>query len=147
MNEYLEKDVAFGKKFSKTRQFQEAYNSKVKDSTTISRQVGNIYTGSLYLGLVSLAELHKLVPGERVCFSSYGSGCSALVFSGMVQPEVESLPPRNILSHLSERKEISLKDYEMLHERRRAESINSPSNEFALMGIDEEGYRHYNYVR
>jgi hydroxymethylglutaryl-CoA synthase len=146
-NEYLEKDVAFGKKFSKTKQFQEAYNSKVKDSTTISRKVGNIYTGSLYLGLASLAELRKLLPGEKVCFSSYGSGCSAMVFSGMVQQEVESLPPRDILRRLSERKEISLKDYEMIHEKRRAESINSPSSEFALICIDEEGYRHYNYVR
>jgi hydroxymethylglutaryl-CoA synthase len=146
MNEYLAADAAFGRKFSKTRQFLDAFNAKVKDSTLISRQMGNVYTGSLYLGPASLAELHKLVPGERVCFSSYGSGCSAMVFSGIVQPEVESLPSRNILKHLDERKEISLKYYEMLHERRRSKSILSPAGEYALINIDEEGYRHYEYV-
>jgi len=143
MNEYLAKDAEFGKKFSKTEQFQIAYNSKVKDSTTISRLVGNIYTGSLYLGLASLAELHKLVPGQRVCFCSYGSGCSAMVFSGIVQPDVESLPPRNILERLNERTEINMKDYEMLHEKRRTESILDPTDEFAFTGLDEYGYRNY----
>lgn len=146
VSDYLAKDALFGKMFSKTGQFLDAYNSKVKDSTTISRQVGNIYTGSLYLGLASLVELHRLVPGERVCFCSYGSGCSAMVFSGVVQPEVESLSPRNILERLNERTEISLNDYELLHEKRRTESILPPSNEFAFIGIDEHGYRKYEFV-
>jgi len=145
-NEYQAADAAFGKKFSKTRQFMDAYNSKVKDSTTISRQVGNIYTGSLYLGLASLSELHKLAPGERVCFCSYGSGCSAMVFSGVVQQEVESLAARNILKRLDERTKISLKDYEMLHEKRRSKSILDPSEEFALIDIDGYGYRKYDFI-
>jgi len=145
-NEYQAADAAFGKKFSKTRQFVDAYNSKVKDSTTISRQVGNIYTGSLYLGLASLSELHKLVPGERVCFCSYGSGCSAMVFSGVVQQEVESLAARNILKRLDERTKISLKDYEMLHEKRRSKSILDPAEEFALIGVDGYGYRKYDFI-
>ncbi|VVB63411.1 Hydroxymethylglutaryl-CoA synthase [uncultured archaeon] len=145
-NEYLAKDAAFGKKFSKTEQFLDAYSSKVKESTTISRQVGNIYTGSLYLGLASLTELHRLVPGERICFCSYGSGCSAMVFSGVVQPDVESLPPGNILERLNGRTEINLKDYEMLHEKRRSDSIIAPTNEFAFAGIDEYEYRSYGFV-
>lgn len=146
VNDYLAKDAQFGKKFSKTEQFLDAYNSKVKDSTAISRLVGNIYTGSLYLGLASLAELHKLVPGERGCFCSYGSGCAAMVFSGVVQQDVESLPPRNILKRLNERTEITLKDYEMLHEKRRTKSILGPTDEFAFIGIDEYGYRNYDFV-
>jgi hydroxymethylglutaryl-CoA synthase len=146
IDEYLAKDALFGRKFSKTVQFLDAYNSKVRDSTTISRLVGNIYTGSLYLGLASLAELHKLVPGERICFCSYGSGCSAMIFSGVIQPDVDSLAPRNILERLNGRTEISLKDYEMLHERRRTESILDPTDEFAFTGIDEYGYRNYDFM-
>ncbi len=147
MDKYLAADAAFKRAFSNTRAFQSAFNAKVKDTTTISRQVGNIYTGSLYLGLASLAELRRLVPGDRICFSSYGSGCSAMVFSGTVQPEAENLPSGNILQLLNERKEISLIDYELLHERIRSKSVQCPSHEFALMSIDEEGYRHYDYVR
>lgn len=146
IDEYLAEDALFEKKFSKTGQFLDAYNSKVKDSTTISRQVGNIYTGSLYLGLASLAELHKLAPGERVCFCSYGSGCSAMVFSGVVQLDVETLPSRNILERLNGRTEISLGDYEMLHEKRKTDSILYPTKEFVFAGIDEYGYRNYDFV-
>lgn len=145
-NEYLEMDSAFRKKFSKTEQFLDAYSSKVKDSTIISRQVGNIYTGSLYLGLASLAERHKLVPGERCCYCSYGSGCSAMVFSGVVQPDADSLPPRDILERLSGRTEIDLSDYEQLHEKRRTESILDPADEFAFTGTDEYGYRNYDFI-
>jgi hydroxymethylglutaryl-CoA synthase len=145
-NVFQVEDAAFGKKFSKTRRFVDAYNNKVKDSTTISRQVGNIYTGSLYLGLASLSELHKLTPGERVCFCSYGSGCSAMVFSGVVQPEVESLTARNILKRLDERTKISLKDYETLHENGRSKSILDPAEEFALIGVDGYGYRKYDFI-
>jgi len=42
-----------------------------------------------------------------------------MVFSGIVQPDVESLPPRNILERLTGRTKINMKDYEMLHEKRK----------------------------
>ncbi len=144
---YQAADANYGKKFSRTKQFLGAFRSKVEGSAQISRQVGNIYTGSLYLGLASLAEQQMLMPGERVVFGSYGSGCQALVFSGLVAPEVSSLPLRNIWKRLEERREVSLDEYEMLHEGRRRESILSPCGEFALMKIDEQGYRHYDFVR
>jgi 3-hydroxy-3-methylglutaryl CoA synthase len=69
-----------------------------------------------------------------------------MVFSGVIQPDVDSLPPRNILERLNGRTEISLKDYEMLHERRRTESILDPTDEFAFTGIDEYGYRNYDFM-
>jgi hydroxymethylglutaryl-CoA synthase len=146
LDSYQAADANYGKKFSRTKQFLEAFRTKVEGSTLISRQVGNIYTGSLYLGLASLAEQQTLIPGERVVFGSYGSGCQALVFSGLVAPEVNSLPLRNIRKRLEERREISLDEYEMLHEGRRRESILSPSGEFALTEIDGQGYRHYDFM-
>jgi hydroxymethylglutaryl-CoA synthase len=76
-------DAEFARRFAKSRQFLKAFNAKVKDTAAISRRVGNIYTGSIYLGLASLMELGKIRPGERLCFGAYGSGCSALVFSGI----------------------------------------------------------------
>ncbi|MGA9097869.1 MAG: hydroxymethylglutaryl-CoA synthase [Methanotrichaceae archaeon] len=136
----------FEKRFSKTGLFQRAYNAKVKESAQISRQVGNIYTGSIYLGLASLAEGQSIHPGERICFGSYGSGCSATVFSGIVQPDIEALPLRNIWKILTERRAISLDEYEMLHQGKMAKSIIQPSDEFALIDIDGQGYRHYEYV-
>lgn len=146
MDSYQAADASYMKKFSRTKLFTGSFKSKVEGTTQISRQVGNIYTGSLYLGLVSLAESRMIFPGERVVFGSYGSGCSAMVFSGVVVPDAESIPLRNIRKRLEERRAISLDEYETLHEGRRMESILSPCGEFALMEIDEQGYRHYDYV-
>ncbi len=143
---YRAADAGYTKKFSRTRLFLEAFRSKVDDTAWISRQVGNIYTGSIYLGLASLAEKSRLIPGERVLFGSYGSGCSAMVFSGLVAPEAESVPLRGLEKRLEKRRAVSIDEYEMLHEGRRKESILSPCGEFALLEIDGQGYRHYDYV-
>jgi hydroxymethylglutaryl-CoA synthase len=143
---YSKADMNYGKLFAKSRLFQEAFKSKAKDSTAISRNVGNIYTGSIYLGLASLIELERLKNGERVCFGAYGSGCSALVFSGLVKPQANSLARRNIDEILKQRTEITLQEYEMLHGGKKNGSVLPPLNEFALERIDEQGYRHYEYV-
>ncbi|MFB3763933.1 MAG: hydroxymethylglutaryl-CoA synthase family protein [Methanotrichaceae archaeon] len=146
-NDYAAAAANYDKKFSKASLFQRAYDAKVKESAQISRQVGNIYTGSIYLGLASLAEGQNIHSGERICFGSYGSGCSATVFSGIVQPQAATLPARNIWKILTERRAVSLDEYEMLHQGRMADSILQPSDEFALMDIDGQGYRHYKYMR
>jgi len=143
---YSKADMNYGRLFAKSRLFQEAFKAKAKDSTAISRNVGNIYTGSIYLGLASLLELQRLKIAERVCFGAYGSGCSALVFSGLVQPHASSVALRNVDTIQKHRKEITLQEYETLHEGKKQESILHPSNEFVLAKIDEQGYRHYEYV-
>jgi hydroxymethylglutaryl-CoA synthase len=139
-------DINYGRLFVKSKLFQDAFKAKVEDSTAISRNVGNIYTGSIYLGLASLIELQRLKVGERVCFGAYGSGCSALVFSGLVQPQANLLARRNIDKILEQRTEITLQEYEKLHEGKKQGSILPPSKEFALARIDEQGYRRYEYV-
>jgi len=144
--QFQEADADFAKRFARSKQFLQAFSTKVKDTTIISRQVGNIYTGSIYLGLASLIESQKILPGERLCFGAYGSGCSALVFSGIVQSCATDVPLRQICKKLEERVQISLKDYEKLHEGRMETSIIPPSEEFALVKIDNQGYRHYNYA-
>ncbi len=143
---YLKAVAEYEKRFARSMPFRETFAAKALDSTAISRQVGNIYTGSIYLGLASLLEQQKLLPGERVCFLAYGSGCSALVFSGIVSSRAGEVPLRNILQRLEARTEISLGDYEDLHEGRRNESILAPCGEFALVKIDEQGYRHYEFL-
>lgn len=51
------------------------------------RIIGNCYTAALYLSLISLLENTKEnLAGRRIGFYSYGSGCVAEFFSGVVQP-------------------------------------------------------------
>lgn len=51
-------------------------------SAKYSRQVGNIYTASLYMSVLSLLENGDLEAGDRIGFFSYGSGAMAEFFSG-----------------------------------------------------------------
>ena len=39
-----------------------------------------------------------------------------------------------------------MQDYELLHEGKKEKSVLPPRGEFALVGIDHQGYRHYEYV-
>ncbi|MDD5736422.1 MAG: hydroxymethylglutaryl-CoA synthase, partial [Methanothrix soehngenii] len=138
--------AGYARSFARSRQFLEAYNARVIDSAALSRSIGNIYTGSIYLGLASLLELQKLRAHERLCFGAYGSGCSALVFSARVSSEFSSVPSRGLFERLEKRREISLEEYELLHEGEIKESLIQPSGEFALAQIDHQGYRHYEYM-
>jgi hydroxymethylglutaryl-CoA synthase len=143
---YQAANADYARRFARSKQFQEAYLAKVADTATLSRSVGNIYTGSIYLGLASLLELQKIRAGERLCFGAYGSGCSALVFSAIVQQEATSVPLRGLFKRLEERRQISLQEYELLHEGMMEKSLAEPSKEFALASIDHQGYRHYEYI-
>lgn len=85
------------------------------DSITYSRQVGNIYTGSLYLGLLSLLENSKaLKAGDNIGFFSYGSGAVSEVFSGTLVEGYQSMLQTNRLETLANRTVLSVANYEAL---------------------------------
>jgi hydroxymethylglutaryl-CoA synthase len=57
-------------------------------SLNYSRLIGNSYTASLYVGLAALLDLTaEDLSNKRLGFYSYGSGCVAEYFSGVVQPQ------------------------------------------------------------
>ncbi|KAF5460744.1 hypothetical protein F2P56_020591 [Juglans regia] len=58
------------------------YNAKVQPTTLIPKQVGNMYTASLYAAFASLIHnKHTTLAGQRVVLFSYGSGLTATMFS------------------------------------------------------------------
>lgn len=64
-----------------------SYQREVAASLRLPSQVGNIYTGSLYLALASLLDAEgAALEGQRVGLFSYGSGCCAEFFAGRVAP-------------------------------------------------------------
>jgi hypothetical protein len=56
------------------------------------------------------------------------------------------VPLRGLLQRLGDRRQISLQDYEQLHEGKKEKSVLPPRSEFALARIDHQGYRHYKYI-
>ncbi|PSS04126.1 Hydroxymethylglutaryl-CoA synthase [Actinidia chinensis var. chinensis] len=62
------------------------YDAKVKPATLVPKQVGNMYTASLYAAFVSLIHnKHTSLAGQRVVMFSYGSGLSATMFSFQIR--------------------------------------------------------------
>jgi hydroxymethylglutaryl-CoA synthase len=58
----------------------------VGHSLVYARTMGNSYTASLYIGLASLFDSAEDLTDKRLGLYSYGSGCVAEFFSGIVQP-------------------------------------------------------------
>lgn len=83
------------------------------------RDVGNIYTGSLYLSLISLlANDPTLGEGDRIGLFSYGSGAVAELFFGVLQPGFRSvLDAEGDRVLLEGRQRLSLEGYETIFSR------------------------------
>jgi hydroxymethylglutaryl-CoA synthase len=154
--EFLEKDHEFTKRFTNTDEFMEVYESKLASSLIASKMIGNLYTASLYLGFRSSLEFEYQkgidLAGKRVGFASYGSGSSAMVFSGIIQPEYEKVVKNmNLETELGPRKKLSLEEYEKLHESKLAtdQAFLVPKKEFLLAEIETKpesiGQRRYTY--
>jgi len=152
--EFMEKDHEFTKRFTRTDEFQEIYESKLSSSLIASKMIGNLYTASLYLGFRSSLEFEFQkgidLAGKRVGFGSYGSGASAMVFSGVIQPEYKTIvKDMNLETELGPRKKLSLEDYEKIHENKLlpSEALLSTKKEFVLVEImtkpESQGERRY----
>lgn len=75
------------------------------------RRVGNLYTGSLYLALISLCQYGKVQAGDRIGLFSYGSGAEGEFYSGILQENYRD-QINDVDSDLQQRKQISIEEYE-----------------------------------
>ena len=84
-------------------------------SISYSSQVGNIYTGSLYLGFLSLLENSTdLNAGDKIGFFSYGSGAVSEIFSGQLVEGYQDQLKDKRQQDLDQRQPLSVADYEKL---------------------------------
>ena len=90
-------------------------------SITYSRQIGNIYTGSLYLGLLSLLEQSQdLKAGDKIGFFSYGSGAVSEIFSGRLVEGYKDLLRSDRLDTFAKRQQLALLIMKNFSMRRRS---------------------------
>jgi len=155
--EFMANDHQFTKLFTSTEIYAELYESKLASSLIASKMIGNLYTASLYLGFRSSLEFEYQkgvdLEGKRVGFCSYGSGASAMIFSGVIQPEyAQVVKDMNLEAELGPRTKLSLDEYEELHENKRTyeENIRSANKEFVIVDVktsaESKGERHYAFV-
>lgn len=97
---------------------QERLRAGYEDAVYYNRYVGNIYTGSLYLSLISLLENHELSSGQTIGLFSYGSGSVGEFFSANVVDGYQNhLDIESHQSALKQRQEVSVEDYETFFKR------------------------------
>lgn len=115
-------------------------------SRVYSKRVGNLYTGSLYLSLLSLlANDQELKGGERIGMFSYGSGAEGEFFSLTLQPTFkEQLGARALEKQLDQRRRVSVSEYETIFQTalwgsadQKAQIQNDPAH-FVLTGIKHQ---------
>ncbi|MFO0551300.1 MAG: hydroxymethylglutaryl-CoA synthase [Polyangiaceae bacterium] len=164
---------AFEKQLAADPQFVELFRNRIEPSLTLSRRIGNIYSGSMYLALASLLETapdRAALAGRRVGFFSYGSGASARVFSGRFVDPANAYVP-HVTDQLApehaggSRVPLELDLYEQLHAGPKTEentlaslaqparSVRAPKGEFALTRVGTDvgpartdlGYRYYDW--
>ncbi|SDB39641.1 hydroxymethylglutaryl-CoA synthase [Streptococcus henryi] len=126
-------------------ELQEKLQENFENSILYSKQIGNIYTGSLFLGLLSLLEnSQNLVAGDQIAFFSYGSGAVAEIFTGKLVEGFQNQLKASRLRELKERIVLSVEEYEkiffeeaVLDEAGNASFANYKTGPFALKEIRE----------
>lgn len=93
---------------------QERLLENYQHSTLYTKNIGNIYTGSLFLGLCSLLDQQAdLQAGQRIGLFSYGSGAVGEFFSGKLAPKFrDHLNTANHQQLIATRQQLTVADYE-----------------------------------
>lgn len=144
------------KSLSKSPEYLEVINQKIVPSEIASGQVGNIYTGSIFLGLLSTLCYHfqqkSDLTDKKFGFIAYGSGSKAKVFEAEVSPNWKIVIEKTkLFETLNQSHEIEFDDYLKLHKKEQSLSIVSPKMEFVLDYIEKEnplllGARYYKFI-
>jgi hydroxymethylglutaryl-CoA synthase len=140
---------------SQTPQYKSFVKQKIEKGQRASSLVGNMYTCSIFLALMSVLEVEWLgnqdLTDKKLGFFAYGSGSKSKVFQGTVQPTWKTIVERfHMFDILEQRQPIEKDIYHNLHIGRMKNSFLTPQNEFVLAEIGEsgvtEGARYYDWV-
>ena len=126
---------------------------RFEDSRLYNRQVGNLYTGSLYLSLLSLLENNDdLKSGDRLGLFSYGSGAQGEFFAMLLRNDYRKYLMNTTNEFLQKRTRISVEEYEKIYLRSLHYENNSELDldmddaQFVLTGIKENQRQYKNRI-
>jgi hydroxymethylglutaryl-CoA synthase len=90
--------------------------NRFEDSRALGRTVGNLYTGSLYLSLISLLSAQNVKANAKVGLFSYGSGAEGEFFTGKVVEGYENYVNPATVAFLDDRQSVSVAEYETIYQ-------------------------------
>lgn len=114
---------------SRQNLYTETFQAKVEPGLLGAREVGNIYTGSVYMGLASLLETERdRVEGKRVGVFSYGSGCGAEFFLCRMKTGLSRIIEKmRFQEQLDRRRAVTFEQYVQWYSRSGAETLYHPA--------------------
>lgn len=127
------------KAHAKLAQLNQAPITNLEPSLHYCRLIGNTYTASLYISLISLLANHKTsLENQRIGFYSYGSGCVGEYFSGVVQKDyLTHLTIASWETMLQQRETIDCAQYEKWY----LERPNNDGTIYTTPSIQRHGFR------
>ncbi len=155
--DYLQAVKEYTDDLTETKHYLDWYEQTVEPTLTISRDVGNWYTGSVHIARASAlkhaAETDRDLAGESLLVGSYGSGAQAEIHGEVVQDGWrEEISQLTIDEQIDVRYDLTFAEYEEIHdvhnhdEEREFEERTTPENEFVFDGWGRMGERKYTYV-
>lgn len=105
--------------------FKSSFSEMVEPGLLGAREVGNIYTGSVYMGLVSLLENEREnVAGKNVGIFSYGSGCGAEFLLCRINKNIINIiDALQFKKQLESRKKLTNEQYTHFYSKSNEETI------------------------
>jgi len=146
-NQLLEIDENFFTKpnlklVTKTKKYIDFVNNKIEKGQRASSHIGNLYTASIFMSLMSMLETEyneKVeIEGQTVGFCAYGSGSKSKVFEGLIQKNWKEVVSKfEVFETLKSREAIDFEKYEQLHRETLHTNIQKTKNAFFLKSISE----------
>lgn len=136
---------------SKSNLYKAFIANKVADGEVASSEIGNMYTGSIFMSLLSVLivalDNNTNIDSKTVGFLSYGSGSKSKVFQGKIAKTWrDRLTHINLFKYLENRQEINFETYEKLHNGALPKPLTN-KKDIRLTEIskeeNKEGYRYY----
>lgn len=114
--------------------YNQTFSNKVAPGLMGAREVGNIYTGSVYMGLISLLENEKeKAKGKRIGVFSYGSGCGAEFALYNMKTEISGIIESLCFKEqLNRRKKITFEQYTQIYSKSCEEVFYYPDEAYSF---------------
>lgn len=143
------------KAVAKSEDYLKFINEKIEPSQRASSEIGNMYTASIFMALLSALQVsydkNENLQDQKIGFLAYGSGSKAKVFAGKVGKSWREVVQKwNVFENLKNRNAIDFETYEKLHRKQLETSVNPNYRGFGLKSIETQnplslGARYYDY--
>ncbi len=152
---YEKARAGFLRAITKTERYRRFLSEKIEKGERASSLVGNLYTSSIFLSLLSTLEADlaegSALAGTDFGFFAYGSGSKSKVFTATVEEGWrERVAQWRLMAQLQGRQELDYATYERLHRGQQKASVSTPENSFFLQKVERkdspwQGARYYGW--